>query len=220
MSVIFLGANNPETIRMIQCVRRSNPDFNVLGFIDNDPLKKNKLFWGYTVFGGFEVLHQLTKGDVYFVNLITQNTKTRYETSQYLKKMGCQFTNFIHPSIDLTMTTLGVGNYLQEGVILQAGVTLGDNSSIHIGTVVGHETHIGSSVFIAHACSISGCVEIKDGVFIGTNATILPRLKIGRWATVGAGAVVTKDVPDGAVVVGNPAKVIRVHDVFSETGAI
>jgi len=88
------------------------------------------------------------------------------------------------------MTSLGVGNYLQESVIIQAAVRIGNNSSIHIGTMVGHETTSGDSVFIAHARSISGSVQIGDGVSVETNATILPRLKIGKWATIGAGSVV------------------------------
>jgi acetyltransferase-like isoleucine patch superfamily enzyme len=49
---------------------------------------------------------------------------------------------------------------------------------------------------------------IKEGASIGSNATILPGIIIGKWALVGAGTVVTKDVPDYATVVGNPAKII------------
>jgi carbonic anhydrase/acetyltransferase-like protein (isoleucine patch superfamily) len=110
------------------------------------------------------------------------------------------------------MTRIGVGLYLQEAVVVQAAVELSNNVSIHTGSVVGHETAIGQSVFIAHAVSVSGCCRIGDGTFIGTNATILPRIAIGRWATIGAGAVVTKDVPDYAVVVGNPGRVVRIED--------
>ena len=114
------------------------------------------------------------------------------------------------------MCKLGVGIYLQEAVVVQAGVEIGDNSSIHMGALIGHETIVGSSVFIAHAVSVSGCCGIGNGTFIGTNATVLPRIKIGRWATIGAGAVITRDVPDYAVVVGNPGRVIRINqDTFS-----
>jgi UDP-2-acetamido-3-amino-2,3-dideoxy-glucuronate N-acetyltransferase len=49
---------------------------------------------------------------------------------------------------------------------------------------------------------------VKEGATIGANATILCGIKIGKWAMIGAGAVVTKDVPDYAIVVGNPAKII------------
>jgi len=221
MKIVFLGAANPETKRMILSVRRAQPDFDVLGFLDNDLSKKATEFYGYPVFGGFEMLDQLLADhDVRFVNLITGSTKSRYETSRLMAENGCRFTNFIHPSVDLTMTRLGVGNYLQENVVIQAEVQIGDNSSIHIGTLVGHETTIGHSVFIAHGCSISGSVTIGDGVFMGTHATVIPRLRVGRWATVGAGAVVTRDVPDYATVVGNPARVVKVAEPQYEHGDI
>ena len=54
-----------------------------------------------------------------------------------------------------------------------------------------------------------GCVSIGDFAFIGAGATVLPNLKIGKNSIIGAGAVVTKDVPDNVVVYGNPAKFIR-----------
>jgi len=220
MKVVFLGANNPETGRMIKAVERNQSNFKVFGFIDNDPKKKGSEFLGYPVFGGFEVLEEILKNDVYFVNLITGSTKTRYETSIYMAQKCCKFTNFVHPSVDLTMTTMGVGNYIQEGVIIQAAAKIGNNSGIHMGSLVAHEVRVGNSVFIAHACSISGCVLIEDGVFIGTNATIIPHLRIGKWATIGAGAVVINDVPDYATVVGNPAKVLKIEEPTYVSGDI
>lgn len=220
MKIVLLGANNPETARVIRAVQRVNPNFEILGFIDNDPAKKDSLFCGYKVFGGFEALDVLLTQDVYFVNLITGSTKTRYETSLYMAKKGCKFTNLIHPSVDLTMTKIGIGNYIQENVIIQADTQIGDNSSIHIGALVAHESIVGNSVFIAHAVSISGKNEIGDGTFIGTNATIIPRMRIGKWATIGAGSVVIKDIPDYATVVGNPAKVIKIAEPTYADGKI
>ena len=212
MKVVFLGAANPETGRMIAAVRQAQADFEVLGFLDNDPEKKGTRFLGYPVFGGFETLSEVLAADVYFVNLITGSTRARYESSLHMARQGCQFANFVHPSIDLNMTEMGVGNYIQEGVIVQAEARIGNNSSIHMGALIAHEVTVGHSVFIAHAVSVSGSVEVEDGVFIGTNASIVPRVRIGRWATVGAGAVVTKDVPPYSTVVGNPAKVIKTAD--------
>jgi sugar O-acyltransferase (sialic acid O-acetyltransferase NeuD family) len=211
MIVYLLGAANPETIRVIHAVQRVSPNIQIAGMLDNDPEKKGKLFFGLPVLGGLDLVSSLCSEDVGFVNLITGSTKIREETSQMIVRQGGKLTNLIHPSIDLTMVKIGVGLYLQESVILQAAVEVGDNTSIHMAAVVGHETKIGRSVFIAHAVSVSGCCEIGDGVFIGTNATILPRVKIGCWATVGAGAVVTKDVPEFSVVVGNPARSIRTN---------
>jgi len=210
MKVVLFAASNPETARVILAVRRVQPDFEVVGFLDNDPAKKGATFCGLPVFGGFDAIERHALGDVRVVNLHTGSTRVRYETSRHMAERGVRFTNLIHPSVNLEMTTVGVGAYVQEAVVLQAGVTLGDNSSIHIGAMIGHETRIGNSVFIAHACSVSGLVTIGDGVFMGTNATVLPRVTIGRWATIGAGSVVLKDVPEFATVVGNPGRVVRV----------
>jgi sugar O-acyltransferase (sialic acid O-acetyltransferase NeuD family) len=212
MKIYLLGAANPETIRMIRAVQRSTPNVEIGGFLDNDPNKKNTEFFGFPVLGGIELVERLAGTDVGFVNLITGNTRIRYETSRAIVAAGGRLTNFIHPSIDLTMCILGVGIYIQEAVVVQAGVKIGDNSSIHMGAVIGHETVVGNSVFIAHAVSVSGCCGIGDGTFIGTNATILPRIKIGSWVTIGAGAVITKDVSNNAVVVGNPGRVIRINE--------
>jgi sugar O-acyltransferase (sialic acid O-acetyltransferase NeuD family) len=207
MALVFIGANNPETIRVINAVKKQTP-LDILGFIDNDPAKKGIKFFGYNVIGGFDILSDLIK-DHFFVNLITRDCITRFETSKYVAERGGRFINFIHPNVNLEMVGIGVGNYFQESVIIQAGVSIGNNSSIHMGSLIGHESKIGNSVFIAHGCNISGLVEIEDGVFIGTGATILPRIKIGKWSIIGAGTVITKNVPEYSVVAGVPGREIR-----------
>ncbi len=209
MKLVCLGASNPETFRVINALKKVHRDFHFLGFVDNDMKKWGNEFYGYPIFGGMDKVGELGKEGAVFCNLITRDCVTRYETTKSLIASGAKLANLIHPSVNLEMVKLGVGNYIQEAVILQAGVCIGNNSSIHMGSLIGHETIVGNSVFIAHGCNLSGCIRIEDGVFIGTGVSIIPRVTVGKWSIIGAGTVIIKDVPPYSDVVGNPGRVVK-----------
>jgi sugar O-acyltransferase (sialic acid O-acetyltransferase NeuD family) len=224
IKVVIIGAKNPETARMMSAINDAEAAETGVhrvfhGFIDNDPRRQGTVFCGLPVFGGLQVLDMLIEQGCVFVNTITGTTLARYETSREVRARGGRLVNFIHPTAGRP-ERIGTGNYIQEHVLMQAGVTIGDNSSIHFGAVISHESRIGSSTFVAHRVSVSGEVVIGDGVFIGTNATVLPRIAIGNWATIGAGAVVLNDVPPYAVMVGNPARVLRINEARYADGAL
>ena len=114
-----------------------------------------------------------------------------------------------------------IGNHLSiwNNSTIDYGCVIGDGVRIHCNVYVAQFTVIEDDAFLAPGVMIANdrhpickaCMKgptIKRGARVGANATLLPEVIIGEGALVGAGAVVTKDVPPGAVVVGSPARVI------------
>jgi acetyltransferase-like isoleucine patch superfamily enzyme len=137
----------------------------------------------------------------------------------------------IRDFVNLYGCTIGDGSQVGTFVEIQRGVTIGKNCKIQSHSFLCEGVTLEDGVFVGHgvmftndklpkAVNEDGSLKkatdwtvlptlVKAGASIGSNATICPGVTIGKNALIGAGAVVTKDVPDGATVVGNPAKSIK-----------
>jgi len=95
------------------------------------------------------------------------------------------------------------------GTVINAASVIEDLVIVNTGATIDHDCRIGCGVHIAPQCALAGNVTVGEGAFLGTGAKAIPGVQIGRRATVGAGAVVIRNIPDGAVAVGVPARVIK-----------
>ena len=118
-----------------------------------------------------------------------------------------------------------LGKNVKVGAYAEVGrdVVVGDNTNISAGVFIPENVIIEDNVFVGpHAVFTNDKnppsfgewrkeepTIIKSGASIGANSTILPNLTIGKNSVVGAGAVVTKNVPDGVTVVGSPARILK-----------
>ncbi|QNJ98941.1 acetyltransferase [Constantimarinum furrinae] len=126
------------------------------------------------------------------------------------EKLNGEYPSFIHKSAAVfPSVSIGCGTLVHPNAVLDADVCIGNHCIINNNATVSHNVKIGDYVHIAIQAAVAGGVTIGEGTLVGAGSVILPEVKVGKWVTIGAGAVVTKDIPDYAVVYGNPAKKIR-----------
>lgn len=123
-------------------------------------------------------------------------------------RRGLSVEAIAHPDASIDESArLGAGTQLLAQAVVAAGAVLGVACIVNHKASVDHECILGDGVHIAPGATLCGLVKVGDRAFVGAGAVVLPRLSIGADAVVGAGAVVTRDVPAGAVVAGNPARI-------------
>jgi sugar O-acyltransferase (sialic acid O-acetyltransferase NeuD family) len=113
--------------------------------------------------------------------------------------------------VTMDEVSLGMGSILSPFVTLTSNIQIGVGFQANLYSYVGHDCVIGDFVTFAPSVKCNGNIEIADHAYIGTGAIIKQGrpgkpLTIGEGAVIGMGAVVTKNVPAGVTVIGNPAK--------------
>jgi sugar O-acyltransferase (sialic acid O-acetyltransferase NeuD family) len=122
--------------------------------------------------------------------------------------------NYVNPQIHKMAIVnenveVGKGSVVMAGVVINPSCRVGVHSIINTNASLDHDVEVGDYCHVSPGAVITGNVIVGDGTQVGAGATILPGVKIGEWCTIGAGAVILNDVPDYAVVVGNPGRIIK-----------
>jgi sugar O-acyltransferase (sialic acid O-acetyltransferase NeuD family) len=132
----------------------------------------------------------------------------RLAIQRLFARRGLVLAPLVHPDASVCDSArLGAGTQVLARAVVAADAVLGAACIVNHAASVDHECSVGDGVHVAPGATVCGCVAIGDRAMIGAGAVILPRLTIGADAMVGAGAVVTRDVPAGAAVRGNPARI-------------
>jgi sugar O-acyltransferase (sialic acid O-acetyltransferase NeuD family) len=125
---------------------------------------------------------------------------------------GIATPTLIHPSAVVARSArFDDACQVLAGAVVAADVRVGPACIVNNSANVDHECHLEGGVHVAPGAVLCGCVVVGEDAMVGAGAVVLPRVRIGPGAIVGAGAVVVRDVPAGAVVVGNPADIMRIE---------
>lgn len=129
---------------------------------------------------------------------------------QIAEKIRLPFFTAIHPTAVVSENSkIDVGTVVMPVVVINFGAVIGKHCIINTGAIIEHDCKISDYVHISPQAALAGNVTVGEGTHIGIGVSIIQGIKIGAGVTIGAGAVIINDVPDFAVVVGNPGNIIK-----------
>ena len=185
----------------------------VVGFLDDDPKYHGQKVRDIPVLGPISLLETLkeTHG-VEAVYCPLGNNKLRVCFLTKARELGFETPNFIHPNVTIGphVTIANKGVYILQCTQIMPFVTIDEDVMISSGSNIIHHSHLMQGTFVSNGVNLGANVCSKKYAYIGMGATVMTGVKeLGEDCLIGAGAVVIRDVPDGAVMAGVPAKVIK-----------
>jgi len=210
--IIIGGYGNGTVVQStVEDINVLKKEWELMGFLND---RETESINGLPVLGKIDketVDKYLKDPDVYFFYTlisVKMNFKFLHKLTD-LKIPKKRFATIIHPTAVVSkFAEIGNGTCIQPFVSVGPNTKIGDHVQIFAQSLIGHGAILDDYSYVANNACIGAEVHLKEGAYLGTNATTLEYVKLGKWSITGIGAVVLKDVPDYAKMVGNPARQI------------
>lgn len=204
--IIIIGAGGfgRESVDVVQAMGRS-----VQGVLDDNPSDLNLerlAAQGTPYLGTMDAWLATSPPSTHYLVGIGKGS-IRERLSRRMDGAGHRAAIAVHPTATLgSNSTLGEGTIICAGARITTNVNIGCHVHLNPNVSIGHDSTLQDFVSVNPAGNISGECMISTRTLIGVNAAVLQQLTVGQDVVVGAAALVTKDVPDSAVVKGVPGK--------------
>ncbi|MDO4485117.1 MAG: acetyltransferase [Bacillota bacterium] len=207
--IILVGSG--QHARVVLYNLKEQGKYEVACFLDSDASKVGQIYEGYEIAGTYDNLDEIRvkfKTNKFFIAF--GSMKYRKPVYEYFVNSGWEAVNIIHPDAVVSKETkMGKGVLIECGCLVTPNPVIGDNVVVNTGSQINHDNVIENHVYIASGVVTSGGIVIGENSLIDDAVTITLGKKVGKNCIIGAGSVVTKDIPDNCVAYGCPAKPIR-----------
>ena len=213
MKVIVIGSSGHAKV-IIDAINKSN-HYEVIGLLD-DFRVIGETTLGIPVIGKIAdaIIHDKT-GCSWIIGV--GDNYQRHAIHSRLMELRLNYINVIHSSATIgSDVDLGVGNFIAAGTIINSGTRIGNHCIINTGAQLDHDNTLHDFVSIAPKAALAGNVTIERGSYIGMGANVIEKITVSRQTVIGAGSVVTRNIPRFKVAYGNPCKEQRSREM-SET---
>ena len=208
MKIVIIGAGGHG--RVVLDILRTNHQFEVVGFLDSNPVIHHTLVDGIEVLGDLSLIPSFAELGISGALVAIGDNRIRQTYAETLEKAGIGLISAIHPFSCIADTAqIGKNVVISAGANICAHVTIEDSAILNTSCIIDHESRIGVATHICPGVRMAGHVVTEPAAFVGIGATVIQNITIGEAAVIGAGAVVINDVPAYATVVGVPARIVK-----------
>lgn len=206
MQILIIGAGGHGQVvaDALLCARRAGQAVQPIGYVDDNRSITGQVRLGLPILGTIDEL-----GTISYDALVIAigNNRVRSRLYATLQQQGNCFATVCHPhAVIAANVCLEQGTVILAGVVVNTGCIIGANVILNTGCTIDHHSRIGDHVHIAPGVHIGGDVHIGEGTLVGIGATVMPQRGIGMWSTIGAGALVHRDLPACVTAYGVPAQ--------------
>jgi sugar O-acyltransferase (sialic acid O-acetyltransferase NeuD family) len=200
--IIGAGGAGIEIESFLSGIPENKRDFEIAGFLDDNLSALDNISSDFRILGKiFE--YPLQREDYVILSII--NSEIKMKIYSHLKNRVNFFTYIDSSAFIGKFTDIGEGSIVCPQCLVSTNVKIGKFVFLNSGTQVGHNCIVNDFSSVMSGVNIGGECTIGDAVFLGTGAIVIPRKKICAKSTIGAGAVVIRDIKTPATYFGNPA---------------